>query len=404
MSTSIRDRKLSRRLVIGSVTAALVGFGLAPSAFAQQKPIKIGWLSSLTGPLSSPALAENQGVQFAVDEINKAGGLLGRKIELITRDSAGDPTKAVNLSQQLAFDDKVDFIIGPINSGELLPAIPVIAKAGVPNIIIGAADGLTDASKYPLAFRAINTNSQWIAAVNKYSFDVLKRRKVALIGDTSGYGTATVKAAAAELEKAGVKPVYTVLLDPNKTDVMDEMTKAKAAGADVIMPWTAATGLIARLLNARGDMNWDVPVVGPAMLSGLPIKKLLSRPENWDNTFATGYRSVTYDENGKLPERTQKLIDALRPKFGGGELNFTFWWVALGYDTVKIIAYGVTTAGSTDPAAFAKALQSAKEVPGVFGNYSWGPDRRDGFPDGDIVMNSANTFKDGAFNRAPGAK
>ena len=59
-----------------------------------QEPIKIGWLSSLTGPLSSAAIAENQGVQFAVDEINNAGGILGRKIELLTRDTAGEPTKS----------------------------------------------------------------------------------------------------------------------------------------------------------------------------------------------------------------------------------------------------------------------------------------------------------------------
>src|SRR5512136_2845719 len=89
----------------------------ATSAGAQQA-IKIGWLSSLTGPLSSAAIAENQGVQFAVEEINTTGGINGQKIELVTRDTAGDPTKAVNFAQQLIFVDKVSFIIGPVNSGE----------------------------------------------------------------------------------------------------------------------------------------------------------------------------------------------------------------------------------------------------------------------------------------------
>src|SRR3954469_25958408 len=91
-----------------------------PGGAAAQEPIKIGWLSSLTGPLSSAAIAENKGVEFAVDEINKKGGILGRKVELLTRDTAGEPTKAVNLAQQLAFSDKVHFIIGPVNSGESL--------------------------------------------------------------------------------------------------------------------------------------------------------------------------------------------------------------------------------------------------------------------------------------------
>jgi len=126
--------------------------GLVSQTALAQEPIRIGWLSSLTGPLSSAATAENQGVQFAVEEINKAGGINGRQIELLTRDTAGDPTKAVNFAQQLLFRDKVNFIIGPVNSGESLATGPIAAKAGVPNIVIGSIDELTDPKKFPLAF------------------------------------------------------------------------------------------------------------------------------------------------------------------------------------------------------------------------------------------------------------
>ena len=112
-----------------ALSICALAFAAATGAGAQE-PIKIGWLSSLTGPLSSAAIAENQGVQFAVDEINNAGGILGRKIELLTRDTAGEPTKAVNLAQQLAFSDKVHFIIGPVNSGESLATGPILARAG----------------------------------------------------------------------------------------------------------------------------------------------------------------------------------------------------------------------------------------------------------------------------------
>ena len=100
----------------------LAMLGPIGSALAEDT-VKVGWLSSLTGPLSSAAIAENQGVQFAVDEINAAGGIKGRKLELLTRDTAGDPTKAVNFAQQLVFSDKVQFIIGPVNSGESLATV-----------------------------------------------------------------------------------------------------------------------------------------------------------------------------------------------------------------------------------------------------------------------------------------
>lgn len=381
--------------------AILLGFSLVASTSWAQTTIKIGWLSSLTGPLSSAAIAENQGVQFAVDEINAAGGIGGKKIELITRDTASDPTKAVNFAQQLAFSDKVNVIIGPVNSGESLATVGMIAKAGIPNLIIGTVDELTDAKKYPRAFRLINTNRQWIEAANAYVLGRLKKSKIAVIGDTSGYGTSSAKTAIELLEKAGVKPVYSVLIDPNKTDLTDEFTKAKAAGADVIMPWSAATGLIARILNTRGDMNWNVPIVGHAAIMAAPIRKLLNKPAYWDNAYATGYISTTYGADGKLPERTQVLIDKMRAKLGGGEIDFMFWWVALGYDTVKVIEHAINKAGSTDPAAIQKALEDTKQFKGVYATYSWSAQQRNGFPDHNIVMSIANTFKDGSFKPAP---
>ena len=384
----------SLRVACCAVVVLLSGTGARA-----QETIKIGWLSSLTGPLSSAAIAENQGVQFAIDEINKAGGINGRKLELLTRDTAGEPTKAVNLAQQLVFQDKVSFVIGPVNSGESLATIPIVARANIPNIVIGAIDELIDEKKFPLAFRAINTNRQWINGANGYALDVLKRRKVAIIGDTSGYGTSSAKTAAELLEKAGVKPVYSVLVDANKTDLTDEMTKAKAAGADVVMPWTAATGLMARILNTRGNMGWDVPVVGHPAIMALPIKALLNKPEYWEQAFAAGYQSTTYVD-GKLPERTQKLVDALKPTLGG-KIDFTFWWVALGYDCVKIIEHVIKTNGSADAAKFKTLMESTKDFQGVYATYTWSAEDHNGFPDKNIVVNSANTFKDGSYDRAP---
>ncbi len=374
---------------------------VAPLATAQS-PIRIGWLSSLTGPLSSAAIAENQGVQFAVDEINAAGGINGRKLELIMRDTSGEPTKAVNLAKQLAFVDKVDFIIGPVNSGESLATVPIVAKAGIPNLIIGTIDELVDAQKFPLAFRAINTNRQWISAANDYALNVLKKKKIAIIGDTSGYGTASSKLAQELLDKAGIKPVYAVLVDPNKTDLTDEMNKAKAAGAEIIMPWSAATGLLARLLNTRGDMGWDVLVVGHPAMMAPPVRPLLNKPEYLRNAFAAGYLSTTYDAKGKLPPRTQALMDKIRSKLGkGGEIDFMFWWVALGYDTVKLVEHAVKTAGSTEAAAIGKALENTMDFPGVYATYSWSKEDRNGFPDNNIVVNVAGSFKDGSFSAAP---
>lgn len=390
--------RLTRRGVLGSA-AAFTAF--APTlARSAGEPIRIGWLSSLTGALSSAAIAENVGVQFAVKEINAAGGIDGRPIELLTRDTLGDPTKSVNFAQQLAFSEKVNFVIGPVNSGESLAAGPILANAGVPQVVIGTVDELIDPARFPLAFRAISSNEQWIRGANQYVTEKLGLAKVAVIGDTTGYGTATVKQASASLEAMGVAPVYSALIDANKTDLNDEVGKARAAGAEVIMPWSAATGLLGRVLNTRGEMGWDVPVVGHPAMMGTPILDLLNKPEYWDNTYAVGYASTTYDETGAFPERTQQLMDAVRPELGG-TINLTFWWVALGYDTVKILEHAVRKAGSTEAGAVKDALESTSDLKLAYADYSWTPENHNGFPDSGIVMSRANTFRDGGFQAAP---
>jgi branched-chain amino acid transport system substrate-binding protein len=391
-----------RRTFLTTTALGLLALAvLAPTdADAQEEPIRIGWLSSLTGPLSSAAIAENAGVQFAVNEINEGGGVLGRPLELLTRDTAGDPTKAVNFAQQLVFSDEVDFVIGPVNSGESLATVPMLARAGIPNLVIGTVDTLIDPSRYPLAFRVINTNEQWIEAANNYAVDTLGKTSVAVIGDTSGYGTSSAETATAMLEEKGVEPVYSALIDSNKTDLTDEMSKAQAAGADVVMPWSAATGLLARLLNTRGRMEWDVPVVGHPALMAQPVQPLLNQPQFWENAYGPGYRSTTYKPDGTLPERTQELMDALRPELGG-KIDFTFWWVALGYDCVKIIQYAVEKAGSTEPEAIKEVLESTQGLEGVYATYTWSPDDHNGFPDGDIIMEVANSLREGSWEPAP---
>lgn len=384
-----------------AAAAALLSMGLVAQAQAQTGPIRFGWMASLTGPLATAAIGINTGVQFAVDEINAAGGINGRKIELLTRDTAGDPNKAATFAQQLVLADKVDFILGPVNSGEALATVPLVARSGTPNIVISAVEECIDPVKYPRAFRVINTTGQWITAADDYVVKSMKRTKVALIGDTTGYGTVSVRNATEDLAKRGLKPVYTVLIDPNKTDLSDEIAKARAAGADVIMPWSAATGVLARLLNARGDAGWDVPVIGHPSLMALPLKQLLNKPSYWDNVYGSSYLATSFDASGKLPERTQALVDKIRPKLGGKDIDILFWWIGLGYDAVKLAEHGLRKAGSTDAAAIQKALETTVNFKSVLSTLSYGPGKRDGFPDDNMAIVIASTFKDGSFRLAP---
>ncbi len=354
---------------------------------ASAEVIKLGWLPSLTGALASAAIGFDHGVRFGVEEANKAGGIAGRPIELVSRDTGSDPTKAVNFAQQLLFSEDVQFMAGPVNSGESLATVPIIACAGVPNLVTGAVEELIDPVKYPRAYRVANTTTQWITTANDYSINQLKKRKLAIIGDTTGYGTASTKRASDMARGGGAEVTYTALVDPNKTDLADEVTKARAAGADVIMVWTAASGLAARVLNTRGDLGWDVPIVGHPVLGTPAIRPLLNKPGYWDNTITAGYRSMSYGPDGKLPERTQKLVDAIRPQLGGSEIQFNFWWIALGYDLVRIVDHAVRGANGTKPADIKRVLDGTKDLPGTFADYSWSATQHNGVPDSSMVAN-----------------
>jgi branched-chain amino acid transport system substrate-binding protein len=381
-------------------TLAAAAAGLARPALAQAEPIRIGWLAALTGPSSAPAIGFDRGVRFAAEAINAAGGVKGRKIEVITRDTQGDPTKAVNATQELISSVKAHAVWGPTNSGESLAVTPIMARAKMPNIHPCVIDSLIDPAKFPNAFRLSPSNTQWDDAVRNYCLKILKVKKVAVIGDTTGYGVAAAKASAEGLKKDGAEVVYLGNIDATLPDMTPDMLRAKNAGAEAIVCWSTSTGMNARLFNTRARMGWDVPFVGHPSMSSGEIAKLVEKPENWKKVYAVGYRTCSYDAAGKLHPRGQELVDRLKGKV---DLSDTLlWWVAGGVDAIYMIAKAIEDTGSTDSAAIIGYWNKLKKYPGYFGEYSYSETEHNGYPADGVVMSDASSAKDGAFMLAPG--
>jgi branched-chain amino acid transport system substrate-binding protein len=394
---------ISRRDVLlgsaGALSAAT--FSFPKPAIAQSEPIKIGWLAAMTGPSSAPTVGFNRGVIFAVDAINAAGGVKGRKIEVITRDTQGDPTKAVNATQELISQAKVHGLWGPVNSGEALATTPIMARAKMPNIHPCVVETLIDTTKYPNAFRMAPSNSQWDDAVRGYCLNILKAKKVAVIGDTTGYGVTAVGASVAAFKKDGADVVYQANIDSTQPDMTPDLLRARNAGAEVIAVWSVSTGMDARMFNTRAAMNWDVAFVGHPSLASGEIAGLVEKPANWEKVYCIGYKSVSYDAAGKLPARTQDLVDRLiKAKV---EINDTLlWWIAGGIDAIELFAKGVEASGSTDGAGIIAYLNSLSKYPGYYGDYTFTPTQHNGYPTEDVVMSAANSAKNGTFALAPG--
>src|ERR1700757_684832 len=391
--------KLTRRQALAS-GAAVLATTIAKPAIAAKDPIQVGYLPALTGPSSSTGIGINRGIQLAVQEINAAGGIDGRQMELITRDTQSDPTKAVNGAAELTRGQRVSAVLGPVNSGESLAVVPLLARTNTPQVHPCWVDTLTDPKKYPMCFRNGPTNQQIGAAANRYVVEVLKRKKVAVISDTTGYGTASVNTYVPMLKAIGAEVVYQGNVDAANPDLKPELLRMQSAGAEAIMPWSVNAGFLSRIINTRGQMGWDVPVVGQTTLGSGQTQALLEKPEYWAKVYPNNFRPVCYTPDGKLTDRTTAFLDRL--KSAKIEMGDTLlWWIALGYDSPRMIAEAMKAVG-TEPEKVVGYLNNLKQFPGVYGDMSFTPDRHDGYPDEQVVMVEANSLKDGAFKIAPG--
>jgi branched-chain amino acid transport system substrate-binding protein len=389
-----------RKFNVGASAMAGASLGFHRFALAQNEPIRIGWLAALTGPSSAPGIGMNRGVGFAVNAINAAGGIKGRKIELITRDTQGDPTKAVNAAQEMVSQLKVHAVWGPTNSGESLAVTPILARAKIPLMHPTNVQALIGPAKFPNAFRNGPSNNQLDDAVRGYCLSVLKAKKVAVMGDATGYGVTAVGATVEGLKKDGGDVVYQSNFDATQTDMTPDLLRAKNAGAQAIVLWSVSTAAIARIFNTRATMGWDVPIIGHPTLASGEIGPLLEKPANWQKVYAIGYRSCSYDATGNLPRRTQELVERLK-----GKVNLTdtlLWWVAVGIDGVELIAKAVEATGSTSSASIIGHWNGLTDYPGYFGTYTWTPTQHNGYRTSEIVMSQANSVKNGAFALAPG--
>ena len=276
----------------------------------------------------------------------------------------------------------------------------VIARAEVPQLDPCFVNTVIDPVKYPLAFRNAPSNHQVGNAAAKYMTDVLKAKAVALVGDTTGYGTSAIAEYAPILKAKGGTIAFSGVIDGNSPDLTADLMKLRALGVDAISPWSVNAGFLSRLLNARGRMGWDVPVAGQPTLGSGQTKALLEKPEYWEKVYQVGFRSASYDANGKLPPRSQDFVARLKT----AKVDMTdtlLWWITCGYDVPYIVA-AAYKAGAGTPQEIAAHWSTFKAFPGVFGEYTFTKDDHNGFATDNVIMSQANSFREGCFDLAPG--
>ena len=165
-----------------------------------------------------------------------------------------------------------------------------------------------------MAFRNAPTNQQVGGAANHYVVNIAKAKKVAVVSDTTGYGTASLDAYVPMVRQIGGEVVYQGSVEANNPDVKPEMLRMQAAGAQAIMPWSVNAGFLSRLINTRAEMNWDVPIVGQTTLGSGQTKALLKKPEYWEKVYPNNFRNCSYEPRANCRRaRPNSSIGFARP-------------------------------------------------------------------------------------------
>ena len=367
--------KLTKRSLLSAIALSAL---LSAGAFAAD-PVRIGFIESMTGPFSVNGNGTAFAVQAVVDDINAHGGLLGRKLEIVLRDSASDPSKALAMANSLLFNDNIDVLIGPGSSGEAFPMMDLVAGAKKLFVTPTQADPLIDPVKRPLTFRAMPTVGAVAQRTVQFTNDTLKKKKIVIFADSTGYGANVADLLKAEYIKAGVTPLAVTLINVNQADVTPEMSKARAIGADLIEFWTSANGLMARLINARGELGWNVPVAGHTNMLAKDIAALVEKPEYLDDLYAITYSNSVYDDAGKLPLKSQEFVDLTSKDLGKGAAAAPLFTLMMGAGLVETYAEGVKRANSFDPEKIKIALEAAGPFDTAFGTFNYSPTDHTGF-------------------------
>ena len=353
---------------VGALVLGIIGVGLTGSA--QGDPIKIGNAYNLTGGMSSLDVPASNGAKLAAKEINAAGGVLGRQIQLVEYDGKTDPATLANVATQMIESDKVVAIGGITDSDSALAVGPIAQKAGIPFVTAGATSPLLPSQIGNFMFLAPFGDNVQAAVGAEFALKNLKLKTAYLLQDKASEYTNLL---AKYFEDAFVKGGGKILLkDTYKTgdkNFSAQITKLKALKTKPDFLFISALpdeiGTLVKQLRQAGVSS---PVIGG---DGYDTPLLVE-------VGGTSANNVYFTTHALMDEKTgsaavKKFIAGYKKEYGKLPDNA---FAALGYDTVYLLADAIKRAGSTDGAKIRDALGATKNLKTVTGTITYAPGTR----------------------------
>ena len=360
-------RKILKSALMAGVVMASGPLYLQPAA--AEDTIKIGASFSVTGgqsSLDSPAL---NGAKLKAEEINAAGGVLGKKIELVIYDTKTDLTVIASSASQLINQDKVVAGVGLNDSDAVLALGPIFQAAGVPFVTPGATSPKLPDQVGSTMFLACFGDNVQAAAGAEFVLNTLNGKSVYLLRDNATeYTTLLAKFFQEAYEHAGGKIVLADDYKHGDTSFTAQITKLKALAEKPDVLYVAAQpddiGVVVKQIRQAG---LEQPIVGG---DGYDTPLLLSvGGKAANNVYFTTHAFMA--ENST--EGIVKFYNAYKAAYNTVPETV---FAALGYDTVGLVADAIGRAGVADPAKIRDALAATQGYKGITGSISYGPDSR----------------------------
>jgi branched-chain amino acid transport system substrate-binding protein len=335
--------------------------------------IRIGVVNEITGAQAESGQFTVNGIKLALDEINAAGGVLGKPLELRIEDNASTNPGTVLAFSKITSEPGLAGIIGPIRSTQIQAASPTIAKAGIPTMIGGSDMSLTHVNNR-WVFRARPHDGYSSRVIADFGVNTLKMRKWAIVHSTDAFGSGGRTALVAALKQLGVEPVLIQGYTNNSQDFTPIVLAIKKSGADILgtyMTNPSDQGIFAKQLRQLGvSTAW----VGSPTTIGVSTLALAGEALYGSHAIADFTTDAT--------PLTRAFTKRYRDRYGINPDSYSAW----SYDAMQLLAIAIRTAGSTAPEAVRKAILSVRGYEGVEGRYDF-DDFGDGLHGYNVVRN-----------------
>jgi branched-chain amino acid transport system substrate-binding protein len=362
------------RIVLVSFFCLLLG----SIAFAAE-PVKIGALFSVSGPASFLGEPERNTAEMMVAQINKAGGIKGRKLELVVYDTQGDATKAVQGVNKLIKDDKVVAIIGPSTTGDSMAVIPVVEKAEIPMISCAAGIKITD----PVKKWVFKTAQNDVLAVTKIYRYLQKQKiaKVAILTVSDGFGSSGREQLKLQSKEFGMQIISDETYGPKDDDMTVQLTKIRDSEAQAIICWGTNPGPAKVARNVK-QLGIKIPLY---MSHGVSSKKFIELAgEGAEGIILPSGKVIVADQLPKSDPQKKALINYVNEykksykvegdHFGGHAC-----------DAVMLLKGAMEKAGFS-PAAIRDQLEKTKNFAGIGGTFTYSPQDHAGLTSDAFVL------------------